>query len=100
MKTVIMQAQVSNQPPYAEALTSNGPLLMHTHPEHVAAHWVANFTYQLLKPTGFVHNKVTFTLITHEGSQVHSMFQYFDEECAEDLAKFWIPVVTKYISED
>ena len=66
------------------------------HPEYVAEYWVHAFIQTL--PTIFHRNKVRFLLTTHGDAHVHGMVQYFDEEGAEDLAKFWISVVTKYIS--
>lgn len=100
MKQILMTAEVEGQPKYSVTCACHDVLQRHTHPEQVAEHWVKTFIRCLAASTGFQNNKVRFLLTTHEGAHVHGMVQYFDEECAEDLANFWIPVVTKYISEN
>lgn len=98
MKQILMTAEISGQPKYGTLYMC--PDVLHMHPSHVADHWVLGFISNLAASTELRHNKVTFTLITHGSAHVHRLVQYFDEECAEDVAKFWVPVVTKYISED
>jgi hypothetical protein len=98
MKQILMTAEVSGQPKYSISCACHDVLQRHFRPGQVAEQWVKTFIHCLTASTGFHSNKVRFLLTTHEGAHVHGMVQYFDEECAEDLAKFWIPVVTKYIS--
>ena len=101
MKQIIMTAEVSGLPKYSVSCCTHDALYQkNIRPEHAAKYWVLGFIGSVAGMDVFRNSKVTFTLTTHKGAHLYRFAQYINPKSEEDLAKFWIPVVTKYISEN
>jgi hypothetical protein len=95
-----MQAKLAGHPTYSLCFHAcDAQLQRYMQTDYLTAFMVEKFIKPLRRSPEFNWCRITFELVTHGGAQVHRLVTYLDEEGVEDLKKFWVPIVTKYILE-